>query len=78
LKLLTTRKKLVETIRTNLTESEKRFLLSLKTGSPDWVLLGIPHVPELPAVQWKLLNIRNMSPEKMNEQVNQFTRVLQV
>jgi hypothetical protein len=76
--LLTTRKKLVETIRMVLTDSERRFLLSLKTGSPEWSLLGISHVPRLPAIQWKLLNIRNMSPDKRKEQLRQLTEVLQV
>jgi predicted nucleotidyltransferase component of viral defense system len=76
--LLTIRKKLVETVWTIPTENERRFLLSFKTGSPEWALLGIPHVPRLPAVQWKLLNIRNMSPTKRKEQLRQLTKVLQV
>jgi len=74
--LLSTRKNLVEIIRMVLTESERRFLLSLKTGSPDWGLLGTPHVQMLPAVQWKLLNIRKMDAAKRDEQLGLLREIL--
>ena len=60
--LLVTREELVDLIRNQLTSEEKRFLLSVKEGEPDWDLLGINGIADLPAVQWKLLNIRRMNP----------------
>jgi predicted nucleotidyltransferase component of viral defense system len=59
-----TRERLVERIRAELDDSEREFLLSLKRGEPQWALLGIEHLPELPALQWKLLNIRRMDAGK--------------
>ena len=54
------RERLVELIRRRLDADEKQFLLSMKEGEPDWALLGIAHLRELPALQWKLTNIRKM------------------
>ena len=39
--LLQARNDLIQLIRSSLTENERRFLLSLKEGSPEWNLLGI-------------------------------------
>ena len=47
-----------------MAETEKRFLCSLYDQAADWPLLELPHVKDLPAVQWKLQNIGRMSKEK--------------
>ena len=56
-KLEETRARLVHDIRSGLTENDKRFLVSVKRGKPEWDLLGISHARHLPAVRWKLYNI---------------------
>ena len=48
----------------SLDENEKMFLLSMKKGEPDWHLLGIKHGDKLPALQWRLINIRKMDSKK--------------
>jgi len=40
-----------------VTPDQRRFLLGLAGGGPDWSLLAVPHVAELPALRWKLANI---------------------
>lgn len=50
-------------LRSALTESERSFLLSVKLGEPEWDLLPIPHVRDLPALQWKLANIAQLRRE---------------
>jgi|TARA_R100000455_G_C6271837_1_gene128289 hypothetical protein len=40
-----------------LTKNEKEFLLSFKSSNPDWGLIDISHLKELPGVKWKLQNI---------------------
>jgi len=55
---------LVRQIREGLSPNERRFLLSLKHGEPEWDLLGFPDLERLPALQWKLTNIRRMAPGK--------------
>jgi len=62
--LCETREQLVRQIRHDLDADEKRFLLSVKRGEPDWDALGIPHLRDLPALQWKLQNIRRMDDAK--------------
>ncbi|MCK8515002.1 nucleotidyl transferase AbiEii/AbiGii toxin family protein [Methylonatrum kenyense] len=50
-----------------LTEIDVRFLLSFKQGNPDWSLSPIPGIERLPAVRWKLYNIKAMPSEKRRE-----------
>jgi predicted nucleotidyltransferase component of viral defense system len=59
-----TRKTFIQKINNKLTDKQKQFLLSFKAMQPDWQLLDAGDVSHLPAVQWKLLNIKKMSPKK--------------
>ncbi len=55
---------------------ERAFLLSMKRGAPEWDCLGIPHIEGLPALQWKLQNIRRMDPAKHSQALNELERLL--
>lgn len=59
-----TREELVSMIAKELTIQERQFIVSLKEGMPQWDLIGLEGVQNLPAVQWKLLNIGRMAPAK--------------
>ena len=67
--LVDARERLIVRIKADLGADEKKFLLSLKEGKPDWKLLGLEGVERLPAVQWKLRNIAKMTPAKQKEQL---------
>lgn len=67
--LVEVRERLIDTIRNTVTEYEKKFLLSIKQGQPDWELVPITGIDQLPAIQWKLINIRKMKEEKQAESV---------
>lgn len=58
------RARLVKAIREGMTDKERRFILSVKKGDPDWELIELEGVDRLPAVQWKLLNIAKMDKAK--------------
>lgn len=58
--LLAVREQLISEIRFNLDESSKRFLLSFHELKPDWDLLGLPNVRNLPAIHWKLMNLERL------------------
>jgi len=58
--LLDTRKTLVSSIKKSLTNEERKFLISVKTGKPEWDLLGLTDVEDLPAVKWKLMNMDHL------------------
>ncbi len=53
-----TRIKLAKEIKQLLTKEDKEFLLSFKSGFPDWNLTSILQLDALPAIQWKLQNIK--------------------
>lgn len=71
-----TRKTMISLVRTRLTDRQRRFLLSFKEGEPDWSLLSLEGVSELPAVQWKLLNIRRMASAKRASALERLRHVL--
>ena len=74
--LVDARDRLVETLRECLTDAEREFLISLKSGDPDWTLLGIPEIERLPAIQWKLANIRKMDTKKRTDALAHLKAVL--
>jgi len=65
-----TRKDLVARIARDLTLPERQFIVSIKEGKPQWDLIGLEGVQNLPAVQWKLLNISRMAPMKHRQAVH--------
>jgi predicted nucleotidyltransferase component of viral defense system len=65
------RARLLADIRARLTGDAATFLLSLHDAEPDFGLIGFPDAERLPAVQWKLLNLRKLmadNPRKHAEQ----------
>ena len=66
--LARTRDRLIADIRARLADKDtQRFLLSLHDGAPDFDAIGLPQAAALPAVQWKLVNLRKLiteNPEK--------------
>ena len=71
------RETLVKKLRNELTNDERKFLLSLKAAQPKWDLIGIEGVEKLPAVQWKLVNITKISGKKQKELLEKLRRVLE-
>lgn len=65
--LVAVRERLVETLKNTMTGNEKKFLLSIKQGQPEWSLMPLVGIDQLPAIQWKLTNVRKMKPEKQAE-----------
>lgn len=43
---------------------ERRFLLSLVAGTPEWAALGIAHLEQLPGMRWKLHNLLRLRQSK--------------
>ena len=71
--LLAARERLVREIQLGLDEGERRFLLSLVAGTPEWTRLGIAHLDQLPGVRWKLQNLaqlRKTNAKKFAEQAD--------
>jgi predicted nucleotidyltransferase component of viral defense system len=69
---------LIQTVQDNLTDKHKQFLISLKKGSPDYGLINIKCVDKLPAVQWKLMNIKKMPSKTHKKALNKLRSVLEL
>ena len=73
-----TRLKLVQAIPAWLTERDRQFLVSFKEGNPDWGLIPLPALKELPAVQWKLQNIQSFKKKNTEKHAQQLERLKKV
>jgi hypothetical protein len=58
--LLQMQARLLQELPQQLTTAHREFLLSLVRGDPVWELLPMQHLSELPAVQWKLMNLSHL------------------
>jgi predicted nucleotidyltransferase component of viral defense system len=76
--LCTTREKLLSTLMEQITHEEKQFLVSVKEGIPRWDLLELEGVENLPAVRWKVVNIKKMEPSKHSKAVRKLRDYLGV
>lgn len=75
--LLDAREALINTINEILKDDERKFLVSIKEGNPDWSLMPLEGMERLPALQWKLQNIRKMDNEKHKEMLNRLRGTLE-
>jgi predicted nucleotidyltransferase component of viral defense system len=65
------RMRMIDTLHSQLSADERAFLLSLVQNTPQWHLLNVPHLQELPALKWKLQNLaalQRTNPQKFAEQ----------
>ena len=67
---------LAKTLVSSLDDDEKEFLMSVKRGEPEWNRLGIEHLPQLPSIQWKLINIRRMNSSKHKAALDSLANIL--
>ena len=58
--LLAARERMMRELQQGLDDNERRFLLSLAAGTPEWSLLGIAHLEQLPGIRWKLHNLTQL------------------
>ena len=76
--LVAVRERLVELIHQGLSDNEKAFLLSFKNREPDWGLLELDDVSELPAIKWKQINLAKMPDDKHKLALDKLKEVLRV
>lgn len=68
--------RMLNSLKVHFTQQDFDFLMSFKRGEPDWNLAPEPHIQNLPAVQWKLHNIRRMSEEKRAQPLEKQEKVM--
>ena len=59
--LLEVRERMFRELPSALDADEREFLRTLVRAQPDWALLGVPHLQELPAIRWRLQNLEQLS-----------------
>ncbi len=65
-----TRTKLINDVKSLMTEADKKFLISFESGQPEWDGYEFEYFKEYPSVQWKLLNLKKLAkqnPQKLLE-----------
>jgi predicted nucleotidyltransferase component of viral defense system len=68
------RGKLKSELPAALTPDQRRFLLGLVSGEPDWTLMKCRHLSQLPAIKWKLQNLAKLkksNPGKFAQQAEE-------
>ena len=66
-----TRSKLINDVKSLMTEADKRFLISFESGQPEWDGYEFEYFKDYPSVQWKLLNLKKLAkqnPQKLQEE----------
>ena len=71
-----TRERLITEIHGRLGDREKQLLLSVKRLEPEWELLGLEGVDQLPAVKFKLHNLAQMTEDKRTYAVGRLEKFL--
>jgi len=70
---------MMKELQDGLDAAERRFLLSLFTSDPEWSLLEIGHLEQLPGIRWKLHNLAQLqeaNARKFDEQADTLRRLL--
>ena len=78
--LLAARERMVREIQQGLTADERRFLMSLVAAEPEWKLLNVPHLEQLPSLRWKLQNLERLQKSdarKFAEQSDTLARLFE-
>lgn len=75
--LAETRERLLVDINARLDEKIQKFLIGLHDGAPDFGAIGLPQAANLPAVRWKLLNLKKLITEQPGKHAEQKAQLLQ-
>ena len=74
--LLATRTALVDNITSNMPKDHRHFLVSFYRRKPEWSLLGLDGLDQLPAVRWRELNLDKAGEETRADIVRKLAEVL--
>lgn len=58
-------------------DTAREFLIGLHDGKPDFDAIGLPQAANLPAVRWKLLNLKKLISENPGKHAEQKAEILE-
>lgn len=70
------REKLLQKIHELLTDRDRSFLLSFKSGKPKWEEFPVSHISQLPGIQWKQKNLTKVSFDKLRTSIKKLENAL--
>ena len=76
--LLDARDSLIADVTGNMPDHHKEFLISFYSRNPDWELLGLEGISELPAVKWRELNLDRAGEGTREELVRKLEKAVYV
>lgn len=62
--LVQTQHEMIEVLIGAMPDHHREFLIGFERGEPDWSLLKIGHVAELPAIRWRQRNLDKLKPDQ--------------
>ncbi len=74
--LLAAREATIDTVIGSMPDDHREFLISFERGEPDWPLLGLEHVAELPAVRWRQQNLNTLDDKRRSVLINKLEEAL--
>lgn len=74
--LLAVREQLIEIMVADMPEEHREFLLSFKRGEPNWNLLGLPHVADLPAVRFRAQKLGELGDRRRDAEYEKLAEAL--
>lgn len=74
--LISARKELIALLGKLLENNEKDFIFSIAKGIPRWDLMEFNHIQNLPALKWKVQNIKKIGRQKHLESISRLEKVL--
>lgn len=76
--LLAARERLISEVQVRLGDAARTFLYALHDGEPDLAAIGLPQANQLPAIQWKLRNLRILRDENPEKHARQRALLRQI
>jgi hypothetical protein len=74
--LVDARERLLEEIIGEMPDTHRRFLAGFERGKPDWSILGLDGVENLPAIRWRQRNLDRLAAEERARLVESLERKL--
>lgn len=65
--LLSARKRLIGDIQARLNGNAAEFLMTVQAAEPDFTLIGLPQAADLPAIRWKILNLKKLMAANLDK-----------
>lgn len=76
--LIAAREAIIDAIVGDMPDDHRRLLLSFERGEPAWELLGLDHVPDLPAIRWRQLNLDKLDARARAKLVSDLEEKLKI